>query len=539
MSPPSVMTSVSRSNNRSVILLLILFFSVDLSASPLTDLLQRFLDIEIGKTGSCESYTQLDLVNRLRPVQYAGYQRLLSSVEIGVANPPDVQSTQHLLLDPYQGYPLLPNAQGLPAFSVPIQSSRIFRITYRSSTSLGNETTLSGLVVVPEGVMSNGMVVYNHATQVDSITGAPSHPSHEACTVLTALAGKGRVLAMPDYLGYGVNHEPHPYPLGIQNAQSGIDIIIAAHELAGIINPFNPLGAQLVISGYSEGGGNALWLARTIASENPDLLGSQLSLIAPMSGNYDMTGAMARSLIVDQPPMGLYPTNFYLTWLSKPLLAIFAAQGATEFSTATLQSLMAVPFLEVAQDYHLPLVSLELPRFAEKLILKAADVGYTPVIRNPSVLMTPEFLEAIQTTDLSSPVISLWESNNNLTWVPQNAAGSPIPMYVTGILQDEIVPFAGNQYPLPTGYVRSPYFAAGNSQNLLATLRGAPYFVSADQVAWCGINAVQVPNRAGTGLELINHLNGLPPVLAVAATAIENGHIANVPTIPDPPPTSH
>jgi hypothetical protein len=33
---------------------------------------------------------------------------------------------------------------------------------------------------------------------------------------------------------------------------------------------------------------------------------------------------------------------------------------------------------------------------------------------------------------------------------------------------------------------------------------------------------------------MINHVNGLPPVMALAARAIEGDSLQNVPTIPDP-----
>ncbi len=79
----------------------------------------------------------------------------------------------------------------------------------------------------------------------------------------------------------------------------------------------------MYVTGYSEGGGNALWLGRIL--EEPGHEDMQPTLMAPMSGNYDMTGAMAQSLIVMQP------VNVY-TLLSKPLLLSFTAQAGWEIT---------------------------------------------------------------------------------------------------------------------------------------------------------------------------------------------------------------
>ena len=513
-------------------LMLISVSSTNSQAATATDLIKDLIDFEIGKTGSCANYVS----SVIHPThRYDGKDRLLTSRKIGTATVSEVKAEQKATLDEYQSTALLPNGQIIPSYTYPRESSQLYHITYRSTATDGQPAILSGLVVIPSGSLANGIVVYDHATQVSRNNGAPSHPSHEACIVITALTGKERVLAMPDYLGYGDNLDAHPYPLGIQNAPAGIDIIIAARELAENEQKGHPIGSSLAITGYSEGGGNALWLARLIAEKAPDLKGSQLSMIAPMSGNYDMTGAMAHSLLVDQPAPSYLDTNSLLTFYSKPMLASFAAQGAANNSSSSLASMMQGSFLDLTTKSPLPIPQIDLAAYALKLMTDVKLTGYTFAHPNPSILMTAQFAAALSTTDLTNPAVFLWKQNDNTTWIPLGAGGRPIPAYVTGILQDQIVPFAGSQYPVPAGYVGgSPFFAAGNGENLIGSLRKLG--VSSSSLAWCGIDARMIPKDSPTSskMVMINHVNGLPPVMALAARAIEGDSLQNVPTIPDP-----
>jgi len=340
---------------------------------------------------------------------------------------------------------------------------------------------------------------------------------------------------MPDYIGYGVNSGNHPYPLGTINAQSGIDIIIAAKELAAIVNTANAVGTSLAITGYSEGGGNAFWLARKIATANPplDLMGSQLTMIAPMTGPYDMMGAMVPSMLTAQPGVLTRPSlNQAVTYLIRPLLVAFAAQGASDYAPSpgsSLSTLLKSPFLDFVQSSPLPFQTGSLA-YLRGIVRSATATGYTLASPNPANLMQPDFVTALNANDSSFPAVALWQSNDNIDWVPE-VGSMPVPTYVAGILQDEIVPFAGSSYPLPEGYTGgSPMFAKGNSENLIRSLRAIG---SSENVAWVGLDAKTISVK-GIGKLRLNHLIGFPAVFTVAAKAIETGSIAGLPTIPDP-----
>ncbi len=516
-------------------MLLIALTSTQVSAQVARRTLTNLLStVEIGKEGACDKAGYPNILPDLVKL-YLRKRSLLSSQLIGAASIAKVTRAQQATYQPYKGLSFLPNGATLPPFLPPTDSSKIYRITY-----LSGGQRLSGLVVVPDHSMANGMVVYDHGTQIAKDKGAPSHPSNEACMIITGLAGKGRMLAMPDYIGYGVNNGPHPYPLGVNNAPAGIDIIVAAHELAKEVNKIYPVGTALAVTGYSEGGGNSFWLARMIAEQKPDLMGSKLTMIAPMSGPYDMTGAMAHSLIVRQPVIIPWDLNQLITFLVRPMLVAYAAQGAADYSLSTttsgLPSMLRSPVLEFVQGTPLP-ITTDTVNYGVGLMEKAVSAGYTLLNPNPSTLMQPGFVNALQTTDNRFPAIALWSVNDNISWVPKNADRVDVPTYITGILQDQIVPFAGANYPVPRGYTGgAAIFQQGNSQNLIASLREKS--VGPSKVAWCGIDARQVPSTImGKQVMLrINHLTGLPPVLTLAAKAIETGSIETLPTIPDPKP---
>lgn len=162
------------------------------------------------------------------------------------------------------------------------------------------------------------------------------------------------------------------------------------------------------------------------------------------------------------------------------------------------------------------------------LYQRSASLGYLTSTRAPSVLMQTGLVTDIETRNTDNPAIALWAANDNLDWTPQS------PIYALGILQDQIVPFAANTYPVPRGYIAGkPFFNAGNTQNLIQAMRAKG--LEADQVAWFGLDGAYPAWVSGSlQIKSLNHINGLAPVSILAARAIELGGFANMPQLPDP-----
>jgi hypothetical protein len=243
-----------------------------------------------------------------------------------------------------------------------------------------------------------------------------------------------------------------------------------------------------------------------------------------MSGNYDMTGATAQSLIVPQPLNAV-------TLAAKPLLLMFTAQAAWEVEDLEPASLVEESLVDWDTNNPLPFTAAgvtEIARIMASLYEASAALGYPTITRNPSVLMQQALVSDIQTRNLANPAVALWASNDNLDWTPQT------PVYATGILQDQIVPFASATYPVPRGYIAGkPFFPAGNTQNLIASMRAQG--LGRDRVAWFGLDGAYFQLVSGDlQRKALNHLNGLVPVLVLAARAIETNGFQDLPQLPDP-----
>lgn len=402
----------------------------------------------------------------------------------------------------------------------------LYAITYRSKGVNGAPTKLSGLVVVPEtgalGEDPEAVLVYMHATTTQ-YNNAPSERSQEAYAVITAFANPGAVLAMPDYLGYGVNKGNHPYAMGQLNAPAGRSMIIATRELMKKLK--RKVGNKIFITGYSEGGGNGLWLTRYLEEKGePDLMPTRS---APMSGPYDMSGATADSFIGPQPPL-TYQENFS----SKPTLLSFAGVSTAKITKQPLDSLLQKPLAQQARgQFPGKLSDTNLGvRLLTTAINELPYVNYATYSPNPQSLLQPELVTAIQQHDLSNPAIRLWSKNDNLLWTPQ------APVMLFGILQDELVPFAGSSYPVPAPWkalsppsISAPY-AEGNSENLIAAMRAQG--LGADRIGWTAFNgAVQ----SLTSPVILNHADGMLPCSILAQSYLFSP-TTPIPQLEDPLP---
>ena len=400
----------------------------------------------------------------------------------------------------------------------------LYAITYRSQGVNGAPTKVSGLVVVPENsVLGKGpdsVLVYMHATTTQD-NNAPSERSQEAYAVITAFTHPDAVLAMPDYLGYGVNKGNHPYAMGELNAPAGRSMIIATRELMKKLK--RPVGNQIFITGYSEGGGNALWLTRYLEERGePNLLPSRS---APMSGPYDLSGATAKSFIGSQPPL-----TFQENFTSKPTLLSFAGVSTAKIIKQPINSLLQDPLAQQAKgQFPGKLSDTNLGvRLLTTSINDLAYVNYATLSPNPQNLLQPGLVSAIQQHDLSNPAIRLWSKNDNLDWSPQ------APVMLFGILQDELVPFVGSAYPVPISWkaltppaIPAPY-SEGNSENLIAAMRAQG--IGADRVGWTAFNgAVQ----SLTSPVVLNHAAGMLPCSILAQSYLFSPATA-IPQLNDP-----
>lgn len=298
-------------------------------------------------------------------------------------------------------------------------------------------------------------------------------------------------------------------------------MIIATRELMKKLK--RTVGNQILITGYSEGGGNALWLTRYLEERGePNLLPTRS---APMSGPYDLSGATAKSFIGSQPPL-TYQENFS----SKPTLLSYAGESTARIIKQPLKTLLQDPLAQQAKgQFPGKLSDTNLGvRLLTTAINELAYVNYTTYSPNPQNLLQPSLVNAIQQHDLANPAIRLWTDNDNLDWTPK------APVMLFGILQDELVPFVSSSYPVPDAWktltppaVSAPY-AEGNSEKLVASMRARG--VGSAVVGWTAFNgAVQSLMKP----VVLNHAEGMLPCSILAQSYFFNPD-SQIPQLNDP-----
>ncbi|MGW6266057.1 lipase family protein [Cellulosimicrobium funkei] len=161
-----------------------------------------------------------------------------------------------------------------------------WRILYTTTLDEGEPTVASGLVVVPDGVGTDGgapppVVAWAHGTTGFARGCAPSvldEPFESgAFFLLDDVLARGWALVATDYAGLGTAG-PHPYLVGQGEARSVLDAVRAARALDDAT-----LGEQTVVWGHSQGGHAALWTGAVAPAYAPDVPLAGVAALAPAS----------------------------------------------------------------------------------------------------------------------------------------------------------------------------------------------------------------------------------------------------------------
>lgn len=132
------------------------------------------------------------------------------------------------------------------------QGVELSRITYWTVFK-GKPTKASGLFAAPVGrPPARGVVMYLHGTN-NTRALSPSQPDRaDGDTEAAVFGGNGYYVVLPDYIGLGVSHEPHPYILTKPLVDDSIDMLKAVRQVAMDRNlDWSP---NLFMMGFSQGG---------------------------------------------------------------------------------------------------------------------------------------------------------------------------------------------------------------------------------------------------------------------------------------------
>ena len=295
--------------------------------------------------------------------------------------------------------------QAISGLSLPY-SVNTYKIIYNTTDVDGTPTIASGAFCVPVSPDCQGfpIAVYEHGTSLRKID-VPSEDVSETYIGRIFSAG-GYQVVMPDYLGMGESPGLHPYCHGESEATATLDMIRAVREAQslGEITGMEPDNGEVFITGYSQGGHAAMATHKYIEDNN---LLEEFNVIAsaPCSGPYEITGAMADTILAAS-----YSNPGYIVYI------VAAYQRVYGNLYTSYSDILKSPYDEIVEpyfngnNYTLNMGSLnnQLPQEIQVFV-------------EDSVL--ENFLEAASTQN--HPIGQAMAANDNYDWLPTR----PVKMY--------------------------------------------------------------------------------------------------------------
>jgi secretory lipase len=148
-----------------------------------------------------------------------------------------------------------------------------WQVMYVSTDGLGNPSMVTGTVLVPKGQDPANMPVIGLApgTAGPAFRCAPSRMINKGAyyeqPAINDMLERGYAVAVTDYVGYHPDPES-TYIIGRSMGAALLDVVRAAQRLpdTGL-----PASAPVMLRGYSQGGGAAMWAGQMQGSYAPDL----------------------------------------------------------------------------------------------------------------------------------------------------------------------------------------------------------------------------------------------------------------------------
>lgn len=167
------------------------------------------------------------------------------------------------------------------------QGIQLYRLQYRTIAPDGRVVPASALLVLPDAPPPyRGVVSWQHGT-ASLRTAAPSTPDVvNGLLPGVVFGGHGYVVVAPDYLGFGLSNEPHPYYHTPTSARVVVDALVAARSVLRASHIDWP--EHLFLAGFSQGGHTSLAAARSVeAGVHANL---RIDGVASVAGPIDLAG---------------------------------------------------------------------------------------------------------------------------------------------------------------------------------------------------------------------------------------------------------
>jgi hypothetical protein len=159
----------------------------------------------------------------------------------------------------------------------------------------------------------------------------------------------------------------------------------------------------LFVTGYSEGGAIALWTVRVLEAQHKTI---RVSAAAPMSGPYDLSGAMRRSFTAPTTNTADFALQLY--FLAYTVHSFHRNNGVRIVNY--LKPAMAATVAEAFGK-----------NLSDEVIVRRLAIAAALMQANNSVqsVVTPRFWRALQTVDTRDPLIRALKNNDLLNWSPR------------------------------------------------------------------------------------------------------------------------
>ena len=163
-----------------------------------------------------------------------------------------------------------------------VDGTTVTSLVYGSTGLDGRAISVSGFVVVPDGLAPDGgrpIVAWAHPTTGVADKCAPSRGPNPLNRIpgLAAMLARGWIVTATDYEGLGSPGQ-HPYLVGISEGRSVLDSVRAARQIAG-----GAASHRFVVWGHSQGGQAALFTGKLARSYAPELRLVGVAAAAPAS----------------------------------------------------------------------------------------------------------------------------------------------------------------------------------------------------------------------------------------------------------------
>ena len=393
-----------------------------------------------------------------------------------------------------------------------------YKVVYNTIDPPGQAIIASGALCIPvtEDCTGFPMAVYEHGTSLRKVD-VPSNDIQETYIGKIFAAG-GFNVVLPDYIGMGDSPGLHPYCHGESEATATIDMIRAVREAQAMnmIPGMSEDNGELFITGYSQGGHAAMATHKYVEENN--LLGEfNILASAPCSGPYEITGAMADTILAAS-----YSNPGYIVYLLASYQSVYG-NLYTSYS-----DILRSPYDVIVEPYFngnnttLGMNSLnnQLPQIIQELVVDS-------VLQN--------FMNSA--ADFSHPLWQAMSDNDNHDWTPTR----PIRMYYcTG---DEQVSFqnalAAEATMLANGAQNAAAIYMGDGMHnecVLPSLSDVYYWFDTLRTP-CQINGLETikldevemyPNPVNEELEITIKQTGKHEVIVTDAFGRRVKHYTNV-----------